>query len=84
MQKNGCQMAGENLLEQVRNAIRSMSKFKCDNRLCGGVRVFVGEDVLNDLLAGGGLVRDPYRNYSLDGYPVKVAKGYPVGYIAAE
>jgi len=84
MQKNGCQMEGEILLEKVRNAIHGMNKFKRDNRLCGGVRVFVGEDVLNDLLAGGGLARDPYGNYSLDGYPVDVAKDYPIGYIAAE
>ena len=54
-----------------------MGRFKWDNRLCGG------EDVLNDLLAGG-LVRDPYGNGPPDGFPVIDAKGYPSGYIAAE
>ena len=74
----------DQVMGQIRRAIRNMDKFKRDNRLCGGVQVFVGEDVLNDLLAGGGLARDPYGNYSLDGYPVMMAKGYPTGYIAAE
>ena len=84
MQENRCQAAGESTLEMVRHAIRGMRKYKSDNRLCGGVRVFVGEDVLSDLLAGGGLVPDPCGKYTLDGYPVKVAKDYPAGYISAE
>ena len=84
MRENKSRKAGDEVLEKVRNAIRSMNKFKRDNRLCGGVWVFVGEDVLNDLLAGGGLARDPYGNYSLGGYEVKLAKDYPIGYIAAE
>ena len=77
-------MQEKKMLEQIRHAIRTMRKFKSDNRLCGGVRVFVGEDVLLDLLAGGGLVSEPTGKYSLDGYPVLVVKGYPRGYIAAE
>ena len=42
------------ILEKMRNAIRIMRKNKSDNRFCGGVRLFVGEDVLSDLLAGAG------------------------------
>lgn len=71
-------------LEKVRNAIQIMREFKSDNRLCGGVRLFVGEDVLSELLAGGGLVSEPTGKYSLDGYRVLVVKGYPQGYFAAE
>ena len=84
MQENRCQAAGESALEKARRAIRNMRKFKSDNRLCGGVRLFVGEDVLSELRAGGGLVPDSCGKYTLDGYPVKVAKDYPIGYIAAE
>ena len=72
------------ILEKMRNAIRIMRKYKSDSRLCGGVRLFVGEDVLADLLAGGGLVSDPYGKYALDGVRVLVVKGYPRGYCAAE
>ena len=79
MQENKMTMA-----EQVRRAIRNMRRFKSDNRLCGGVRVFVGEDVLSELLAGGGLVCEPTGKYSLDGYRVLVVKGYPQGYFSAE
>lgn len=84
MQENRRQAAGESTLEMVRRAIRTMRKYKSDNRLCGGVRVFVGEDVFPDLLAGGGFVPDPCGKYTLDGYPVMVAKGYPTGYISVE
>ena len=72
------------MLEKAREAIRIMAKFKSDNRLCGGVRLFVGEDVLADLLAGGGLVSEPNGKYALDGVRVLVVKGYPTGYYAAE
>ena len=72
------------MLEKLRSSIRIMRKYKSDNRLCGGVRLFVGEDVLSDLLAGGGLISDSYGKYFLDGYRVLVVKGYPAGYIAAE
>jgi hypothetical protein len=72
------------MLEKLRSSIRIMRKHKSDNRLCGGVRLFVGEDVLTALLAGGGLISDSYGKYSLDGYRVLVVKGYPMGYIAAE
>ena len=74
----------QTMLEKAREAIRIMRKYKSDSRLCGGVRLFVGEDVLNDLLAGGGLVSDPYGKYALDGVRVLVVKGYPKGYYAAE
>lgn len=77
-------MQENRVLEQIRNAIRTMRKFKSDNRLCGGVRVFVGEDVLSQLPAGRGLVSEPTGKYSLDGYRVLVVKGYPQGYFAAE
>lgn len=77
-------MQENKMLEQIRHTIQTMRKFKSDNRLCGGVRVFVGEDVLSDLLAGGGLVSQPTGKYSLDSYPVLVVKGYPKGYISAE
>ena len=83
MKENRRQTAGEDMAEKVRRAIRNMSKYKRDNRQCGGVRVFVGEDVLPALLAGG-LVREPCGKYSLDGYPVLIMKGYPAGYISAE
>ena len=72
------------MLEKAREAIRIMRKYKSDSRLCGGVRLFVGEDVLADLLAGGGLVSNPYGKYELDGVRVLVMKGYPKGYYAAE
>lgn len=74
----------QTMLEKAREAIRIMRKYKSDSRLCGGVRLFVGEDVLADLLAGGGLVSDPNGKYSLDGYRVLEVKGYPKGYYAAE
>ena len=72
------------ILEKMLNAIRIMRKYKSDNRLCGGVRLFIGEDVLADLLAGGRFVSDSNGKYSLDGYRVLIVKGYPMGYIAAE
>ena len=75
---------GQAMLEKAREAIRIMRKFKSDSRLCGGVRLFVGEDVLADLLAGGGLISDPYGKYALDGVRVLVVKDYPKGYCAAE
>ena len=74
----------QSILEKMREAIRIMRRYKIDNRLCGGVRLFIGEDVLSDLLAGGGFISDSNGKYSLDGYRVLIVKGYPMGYIAAE
>ncbi len=71
-------------VEQVRNAIRVIRKYKRDNRLCGGVRVFIGEDVLPALAACGELVRMLNGTYALDAVPVLVVYGYPKGYVSAE
>ena len=78
------QTVGTEMLEKARRAVARMGEYKRVNRLCGGVRLFVGEDVLADLLAGGGLKSEPNGKYALDGVRVLVVKGYPKGYYAAE
>jgi len=84
MQEDRRFAAEEGALEQVRRAVRNMREFKRVNRLCGGVRVFVSEDVFAALRRSGGLAADAYGYFELDRCPVRIVHGYPRGYISAE
>ena len=84
MRENMDPAVEENAAEQVRRAVRNMRRFKRVNRLCGGVRVFVSEDVFERLKGCGAMQSDPCGNWSMDCSPVKVVHGYPRGYISAE
>lgn len=73
-----------NVIEQVRNAIEVMRKFKADNRLISDIKACVAEDVFAGLKSAHMMTKDTFGRYSLDGVPVFELKDYPKGYISVE
>ena len=73
-----------NVIEQIRNSIKVMRKFKADNRMVCGVKACVAEDVFADLKNAHAMTRDAVGKYLLDGVPVFELKDYPRGYISVE
>ena len=71
-----------NVIEQVRNAIKVMRKYKATSRLIGEFRAYVAEDVFNKLISAHVMTRDVFGKYFLDGVSVIELKNYPEGYIA--
>lgn len=73
------------VLEQVRNAIKVMRKFKEDNRMTSELKVSVAEDVFDILKSTGMMIQDYTGRYFLDNTPVYVLHDeYPAGYVAVE
>lgn len=73
-----------NVIEQVRNAINVMRKYKADSRLICDIKACVAEDVFADLKNAHVMTRDTFGRYSLEGVPVFELKDYPKGYISVE
>ena len=73
-----------NVVEQVRNAIKVMRKYKADSRLICDIKACVAEDVFADLKNAHVMTRDTFGGYSLEGVPVFELKDYPKGYISVE
>ena len=73
------------VLEQVRNAIKVMRKFKEDNRMTSELKVSMAEDVFDTLKSTGMMIQDYTGRYFLDNTPVYVLHDeYPEGYVAVE
>lgn len=73
-----------NVIEQVRNTIEVMRKYKEDNRLISDLRAFVSEDVFAELKQAGVMTQSVVGRYFLDNTPIFELKDYPRGYISVE
>lgn len=73
-----------NAVEQIRNSINVMRKYKQDNRLISDLRVFVSEDVFAELKQTEVMTMSVAGRYFLDNTPVFELKDYPKGYISVE
>lgn len=74
----------KDIIEQVRNAIKVMRKYKADNRLISDIKAYIAEDVFDKLVFAHVMTQDTFGRYSLDGVPVFELKDYPEGYISVE
>lgn len=72
------------MVEQVRNAIKVMRKYKATSRLIGEFKAYVAEDVFDKLIFAHVMTRDAFGKYFLDGDAVIELKDYPEGYISVE